>query len=413
MVTTPGSRIVVSGCTDADWPVIQRIDETAFGYTGDAEEDAPDRAVLELDRSLLAWCDGEAVGHTTAYTLAMSVPGGQVPVAGVTWVSVLATHRRRGVLTELMRRQTLDIHDRGEPVAALYASEPVIYGRFGFGLASRRLSLTVEYGYQQLHGPIDPALKARFVTPGQARADIEHVYAATRAVRAGMLARPQLWWERTVNDPKGRREGASELRAVVVSDQGGQPRAYALFASRSDWGDGTVRSEIRVREHGYLDVAAAHALWQLLLNVDLVGKVTVWNVAVDDVLLQLLDNPRRARPTLSDAVYTRLVDLPAALAARAYDLEFHGVVDVVDELAPWNAGRWALSLTPDGGQCLRTDADPDLAMDVRCLGAGYLGSTSLVTLAAAGQVEQSTPGSVAALSRALAHEPAAHCPLVF
>jgi len=412
-VTTSRSGIVVAGCTDADWPLVQRIDETAFGYTGDADEDATDLALLELDRSLLAWCDGEAVGHTTAYTLEMSVPGGQVPVAGVTWVSVLATHRRRGVLTELMRRQTVDIHDRGEPVAALYASEPAIYGRFGFGLASRRLSLSVEHGYQQLHGPTDPALTSRFVTPSQARADIEHVYAATRAVRAGMPARPQPWWERTVNDPKGRREGASELRAVVVSDQAGRARAYALFASRSDWADGTVRGEIRVREHGYLDVAAAHALWQLLLNVDLVGKVTHPNVAVDDVLLQLLDNPRRARPLLSDSVYTRLVDLPAALAARTYDVEFHGVVDVADDLAPWNAGRWELALTPDGGQCRRTDKDPDLAVDVRCLGAGYLGATSLVTLAAAGQVEQATPGSVAALSRALAHEPVAHCPFVF
>ena len=412
MVTTASSRIVVAGCTDADLPAIQRIDETAFGYTGDGDEDAPELALLELDRSLLAWCDGQPVGHTTAFTLAMSVPGGEVAVGGVTWVSVLATHRRRGVLTELMRRQTVDIHERGEPVAALYASEPVIYPRFGFGVASRRLSLTVEHGYQQLHGPTDPAVEARFVTPQQARAEIEQVYDATRAVRAGMPQRPQRWWERIVNDPKGRREGASELRAVVVRDGAG-PRAYALFATRSDWADGTARGEIRIREHGYLDVAAAHALWQLLLNVDLVGKVTHWNVAVDDVLLQLLDNPRRARPVLADSVYTRLVDLPAALAARTYDVEFDGVIEVADEFAPWNAGRWELTLAMGGAQCRRTDKDPDLAMDVRCLGAAYLGSTSLAPLAAAGQIEESTPGAVAALSRALAHEPAAHCPFVF
>jgi predicted acetyltransferase len=411
-VTTPAPRIDVRGCTEADWPAIQRIDETAFGYTGQAEEDGPELALLEFDRSLLAWWDGEPVGHTTAYTMDMSVPGGEVPVAGITWVSVLPTHRRRGVLTELMRHQTQDVHDRGEPVAALYASEPAIYPRFGFGLASQRLSVTIEHGYHQLHGPTDPALQVRFATPGQARTDIEQVYAAQRPVRAGMPGRPQPWWERIVNDPKGRRDGASELRAVVVRDLAG-PRAYALFAAREDWVDGSARGEIRIREHGSLDAAAAHALWQLLLNVDLVGKVTHWNLAVDDVLLKLLDNPRRARPILHDSVYARLVDLPAALTARSYDVEYSGVIEVADELAPWNAGRWAVTLAPGGAQCRRTGAEPDLTMDVQSLGAAYLGSTSLAPMAAAGQIDERTAGSVAALSRALRHEPAAHCSFVF
>ena len=411
-MTSTGSGIDVRGCTEADWPVIQRIDETAFGYTGEPEEDAPEYALLEFDRSLVAWSGGEAVGHTTAYSLSMSVPGGEVPVAGITWVAVLATHRRRGILTELMRRQTRDIHERGEPVAALYASEPGIYPRFGYGLASQRLDLTVERGYQQMHGPTEAGLMARFVTPEQARPDVEHVYAATRAVRAGMPARPDLWWQRIINDPKGRRDGASALRAVVVRD-GSAPRAYALFATKDEWTDGSPHGELRIREHGYLDAAAAHALWQVLLNVDLVTKVSHWNLAVDDVLLQLLDNPRRARPTLRDSVFARLVDLPAALAARGYDAGYEGVLEVADELAPWNAGRWAVSLGAGGAGCRRTDAEPDLVLDVRALGAAYLGSTSLAPLAAAGQIDERTPGSVAALSRAMRHEPLAHCGFVF
>lgn len=411
-MTTNGVGIDIRGCTQAEWPMIQRIDETAFGYTGDPEEDAPEIALLEFDRSLLAWSAGEAIGHTTAYSLLMSVPGGEVAVAGVTWVAVLATHRRRGVLTELMRRQTLDIHERGEPVAALYASEPGIYGRFGYGLATQRLELTVEHGHGHLHGPTDPALAARFLTADEARTDIEHVYAKTRMVRAGMPTRPEAWWRRISSDPKGRRDGASALRAVVVRDGAG-PRAYALFASKEAWADGSPHSQLRIREHGYLDAAGAHALWQLLLNIDLVSTVSHWNLAVDDVLVQLLDNPRRARPMLRDSVYARLVDLPAALAARSYDVGFTGVLEVADRLAPWNAGRWQVELGPQGAQCRRSGAEPDLVMDVQVLGAGYLGSTSLAPLAAAGQVQERTPGSVAALSRAMRHEPLAHCPFVF
>lgn len=402
----------VRPCTGADWPAVRLVDELAFGYTGDDEEDAPERAILELDRSLLAWSGNEPIGHTTAYSLQMSVPGGEVDVGGVTWVGVLATHRRRGVLTELMRRQTVEIHDRGEPVAALYASEPAIYGRFGYGLASQRLALKVERGYGALTGPTDPSLRTRFATLAEARLDIEHVYAATRTVRAGMPARSGPWWDRTVNDPKGRREGASALRAVVVRDGSG-PRAYALFRSKDDWSSGTAEGELTILEHGSRDVAAAHALWSLLLNIDLIAVVSHQNIAVDDVLLQLLVNPRRTRPVLRDSVYARLVDLPVALAARTYDVPYTGVLEVSDGFAPWNAGRWRVSLGPDGAECTRTDAEPDLVMDQRELGAAYLGSTSLLPAAAAGRIEERTSGAVAAITRAFRHEPLAHCPFVF
>lgn len=411
-MTNTAAPIEVRSCTQDDWPLILTVDEAAFGYSFDPEQSQPDYALLEFDRSLLAWCEGVPVGHTTAYSLQMSVPGGQVPVAGVTWVAVLPTHRRRGVLTELMRRQTRDIHERGEPVAALYASEPAIYPRFGFGLASQRLEVSIDCAYSAMHGPRDPALRTSLVTPEHARAAVEHVYAAIRTVRAGMPARPGLWWQRIVADPKARRDGASALGAVVVADGAG-PRAYALYCTKSAWEGGSPRGEIRVREHGSLDAAAAHELWRLLLNVDLVATVSHQNMAVDDVLMQLLDDPRRARPALQDSLYVRLVDLPAALAARSYATDYEGVVQVSDDLAPWNAGRWRLSLHADGAGCDRTDAEPDLVVDVRALGAAYLGSTSLSPLVAAGQIQERRPGSAAALGRAMRHEPLAHCTFIF
>jgi predicted acetyltransferase len=406
------TSLEVRACTPDDQAAVQRLDEIAFGYTGDPEEDGPEVDLLELDRSLLAYAGPVPVGHTTSYSLRMSIPGGEASVAGVTWVSVLPTYRRQGVLTALMRRQLADVYAAGEPLAALYASEPAIYGRFGFGLASQRYELSIDRAYAATSGPVDPALRLRVTTPEEARPDVERVYDQVRKLRAGMPARGEKWWRRIVNDPKGRRDGASELRAFVVSDDAG-PRAYALYNTKDDWSTGSANGVLHVLEHGALDVAAAHALWRLITSIDLIVTVKHWNVAVDDVVLQLLDNLRRARPTLRDSEYVRLVDLPAALIARTYDVPYDGVVEVTDEFAPWNAGRWRVSLHADGSTCVRSSDEPDLVLDVRCLGGAYLGSGSLVALAAAGQVCERTPGAVAALTRAMRREPAAYCPFVF
>ena len=215
-----------------------------------------------------------------------------------------------------------------------------------------------------------------------------------------------------MNDAKSRRDGASEKRCAVVEDASG-PRGYAVFAVKQDWSGGSAGGELRIHEQACLDGAATATLWRMLLSVDLIGKVTYGNVAVDDPLLQLLTDVRRARPILKDAIYVRLVDLPAALVARTYDVAYDGVVEVIDRLAPWNAGRWRLTLGADGAECTRTDAEPDIVLDVRDLGGAFLGASSLVGRALAGQIDERKPGAVAALSRALQHDPAPHCPFVY
>lgn len=403
----------VRTCTEADWPTVLQVDQLAFSYTFDEEEGAAERAILELDRSLLAYASDLPVGHTTAYSLRMSVPGGSVvPFAGVTWVGVVPTHRRQGVLTALMQRQLTEVRERGEVVAALHASEPAIYGRFGFGEATQRVSVTVEHGYTSIDGPSDSSLSSRLTDVASARPAVEKVYTANQSVRAGIPDRSYLWWQRCMFDPKSARGGSSERRCLLVEDASG-PRAYAVFSVHPSWENGVSDGELKVSEHAALDPAAAAALWRVLLNIDLVTRFTHENLPVEDPLLHLLQNPRRAQPRLSDAVHVRLVDLPAALVARAYDSAYIGVVEVIDRLAPWNAGRWRLTLGADGAECTRTDAEPDIVLDVRDLGGAFLGASSLVGRALAGQIDERKPGAVAALSRALQHDPAPHCPFVY
>jgi predicted acetyltransferase len=399
--------------TGADsWADIQHVDELAFGYTWDPATGVAERGVLDLARGVLAYDGDEPVGLALSHGLSFSVPGGgEVPTAGVTWVGVVPTHRRRGVLTAVMREQIADVHRRGEPVAALFASEPAIYGRFGYGLASQHYTLTVKRGHGRLNGPGDPSLRVRLVDPAEGRQAVEEVYNAVRAVRAGVPARDDLWWTRCVDDPPSERGRASALR-IAIAEDGTSARAYAMFSATHHWINGSGENEIAVRESLSTDGAAATALWNMLFSVDLTAEVSV-SVAVDDVLMHVLADTRRAQPGLRDGLYGRLVDLPAALAARSYGDPWEGVLDLTDSIAPWNAGRWRVSLGPSGATCDRCDDAPDLAMDIAELGGAYFGGVSLIPRAEAGRVVERRPGSLAGLSRALRHEPGPFCPFVF
>src|SRR3712207_8818896 len=67
-------------------------------------------ALAELDRTLGLWDGDRVVATSGVYSRTLTVPGAVVPCAGVSWVTVSPTHRRRGVLTAIMRRQLTELH---------------------------------------------------------------------------------------------------------------------------------------------------------------------------------------------------------------------------------------------------------------------------------------------------------------
>src|SRR4051812_12465122 len=139
-----------------------RVDAAAFGVDPRPETVEYARDFLELDRTLAAFEDGRIVGTSGALSWELTVPGpAAVRAAAVTWVSVLPTHRRRGLLTAMMGRLLDDSRGRGEPLAALLASESVIYGRFGYGLATTSADYAIERRHAALAAPVD--VRGRFV----------------------------------------------------------------------------------------------------------------------------------------------------------------------------------------------------------------------------------------------------------
>ncbi|HTE62069.1 MAG TPA: GNAT family N-acetyltransferase [Solirubrobacteraceae bacterium] len=359
--------------------------------------------IEEMDRSLAWFDDGRIVATTAAFTRKLTVPGATVACAAVTAVAVVPTHRRRGLLTEMMHRQLEDVRGRGEAVAALWSSEGAIYGRFGYGVGATQAQLVARRPAARLAvPPADDGL----LTAGPAGEHVEAMRAVhdrVRPDRPGMLDRPGPWWRDRLHDPEADRRGAHALRAVVTDD------GYALYAVRPERDDEGTAGEVVVRELVAATPAARATLWTFLLDQDLTSTIT-WPLAPsDEPLWLMLADPRAVRRTVGDGLWLRLVDVPAALAARAYASEPDVVLEVSDAACPWNEGRYRLS----GDGCEPTDEPPDLALDVAALGAAYLGGTTLHDLATAGRVRELRPGALARTAAAFRGAVAPWCPELF
>jgi predicted acetyltransferase len=388
--------ITIEVPTEADWDEYDASISTTFNGDVDEEISALERTVWEPERSLVARRDGRIVGTAGIYTRRLCVPGGSVPAAHVTLVSVAPTARRQGVLTRFMKQQFLDAQAAGEPVAVLWASEARIYQRFGYGLAVRKMGLTVNNREVTMTAPVSSG-RIRSGTPSELRDDLIKVYEQVYGTRPGWSERTAKHWDYRLSDPKEWRHGATQIRVVVHEGDAGVD-GYAIYRVKAEWGDTGPSSQVQISEHVASNTEAYLALWNYLLNLDLTRSARKWNAAVDDPLFALANEPRHLGATLSDALWVRLIDVPAALAARQYLTDVDVVLDVTDELIPANSGRWHLVGSADKVTCTRTEEDADIAGDVRVFGAAYLGGVSLSALADAGLIREVQPGTLAKAS---------------
>jgi predicted acetyltransferase len=358
-----------------------------FGGRPEAEEIERLGTILPPERVLAALDGGEIVGGAGAYLFETTVPGGaQVPTAGVMAVGVLPTHRRRGALTALMRRQLADAHERGEPIAMLFAAEGGIYGRFGYGLAS--LAGDIELPKEHARPWDDEPLgSARLLDTDDEVLDVvPGIYDRVQAETTGMFTRTRDWWQvRRLSQ----RPGSRGRRMNVVIELDGVPEAYALY--RIDFGMSHMVTEsvVEVSEAVGTSPRALAAIWRYLLAIDWVSGINAYWLPLDHPLFHWIREPRRMRFSVLEALWVRPVDVGAALAARGLR-EGEVVLDVRDELCPWNQARWRVA----NGSAERTTAPADLQLDVSALGSAYLGGFGFEQLRWAGRLEELKPGAV-------------------
>jgi predicted acetyltransferase len=362
---------------------------------------------LDADRVRIGRDGDLLVVGGRAYGMAMTLPGGEpVPAAGIAWVSVAPTHRRRGLLRALMDELVADARDRGDVLAILTASEGGIYRRFGYGVATRWQTLRIDRARAQLvpelvPGPDEVAARCRFVDLADAYEPVARVHERFRSVRPGVVTRPESLFRATLLSTQHDAPGAHR-RVVVHHDARGRPDGYAIWTGeQSARPDGTPDGTLHLQELVAIDGVGLRALWSLVLGVDLVATVSARNRPVDDPLPSMLTDVRAAAVTLvRDGVWARPLDVAAALSARRSTSDGGLVLEVVAPQSKGGgpdpaAGRWRWESGPAGASCSATDASPQVTLGLAELGALLLGGTSCHALHLAGLVDEHVPGAVA------------------
>jgi predicted acetyltransferase len=369
-----------------------------------------ERKLIEPERTFGALDDGRFVGGASTATMRMTVPGGEVPVAGVTGVGVAPTHRRRGVATALMRRQLDSVRERNEePFAALHASEGGIYGRYGYGMATFGCSIEIDRDRTAfLREPLEYG-RVRLLDRDAAFGAMRSVYDGIRSERPGFLRRSDVDWAARFVDFEADREGASAL--FFAAHEGPQGvDAYAAYRFKHDWSNSVPDGVVDVDELLASTPEAFAIMWRFVFDVDLAARIKSWLRPIDDPLVALLAEPRRLRLSIRDGLWVRIVDVPTALEARRYAADDSLVLDVRDAFCPWNEGRYLLEAGQHGAACSPSRAAPDLVLGASELGAAYLGGAGFGQLARAGRVQEETAGALARADGLFRWDPAPFCP---
>ncbi|MCH7739612.1 MAG: GNAT family N-acetyltransferase [Chloroflexi bacterium] len=382
-----------------DFDAVAALDEMVEGELPNPERAAYWRDnAFEFDRSMAAFDEGQLVGQSMTYSLGISVPGGSiVPCAGISWIGVLPTHRRRGIMRAMMRWQIDDIHERGEPLAALYASQAPIYGRFGYGMSHFQEKWEIDADNSAFEHEPDPAGQIRFVEYEEAAATFKPVHEQAMRLFPGMVTRSDAFWTARLYDDGSVPSQPPKL-FYVAYDAGAEIEGFAAYSIDNKWDDSLPRQVLTVKELIALSDRAYAGLWRFCLDVDLVSTVRAVRPP-DEPLVWLLADQRAMKRDVADSMYLRVVDVPDALSACEYGTEDSMVIEVVDEFCPWNDGRFLLDAGPDGSACSPTTESPDVTMAARELGSLYLGGVNARSLHRAGRIEDHSGDGVARLDR--------------
>jgi predicted acetyltransferase len=386
------------------------------------------RSASEFDRALAVTDSLDAnrmVATAGAYSLELTLPGGAfVPAAGVTWVGVLPTHRRRGLLTALMRRQLDDVAAHGESLAILTASESSIYSRFGYGQATLAALWEIERQHAAFSSRTpaapggeaapEPSGRVRLMEHEEALGVLPALYDRVRRLQPGAVSRSQGYWIATLHGPYETVSGFGPRFYVSYISAAGEVDGASHYRIKPNWDQGFPASTVEVNEILAVSPTAYSELWRYLLSLDLVQTIRVVRRPVDEPVRWLLADPRRLRlARLTDDLWVRLLDVEAALGARGYRTHDRLSFDVADGFRPQVAGRYVLTTGPDGAECRRiaagTDTHADLTLDISDLGSTYLGGVSFSTLARAGRVIEETPGALARADLLFSTDRAPYC----
>ncbi|KHO25559.1 hypothetical protein QQ44_13690 [Mycolicibacterium setense] len=399
-MASPTTTLTLHSVTDADWAGMALLGNTAFGEVGHPDSQAAWQqmvpaggGVVARDGGLAGAAAADIVGQSIFLDLSLTVPGGAVlPAAGLSYVAVAPTHRRRGILRSMYTELHERIAEAGYPIAALTASEGGIYGRFGYGPATTVHLMTIDRRFAEFHARVPDPGGVRLVKPADHRDTFAEIYDRWRQRTPGGLVCPTALWDDVLADRENTRDGGTELFAFL------HPDGYALYRVH-----GEESRTLRVREVTAVTTDAHIALWRALLGMDLMEKVSVWTHP-GDIVPYLLTNSRLARVTSSsDDLWIRIMNIPVALEGRRYQADLDTVLDVTDGFRG-DGGRFVLQIRGGQARCESTDAPADIELDLDVLGSLYLGTHRPESFVAANRLRAKDPEAVQRLGAAFASD---------
>jgi predicted acetyltransferase len=382
--------LTIRTAEEADWPAMALIGATGFGVWRPQETNEVWRTMMPADSAVVA-CDGtDVVGVALFLDLQLTVPGGAVlPMAGVSWVAVAPTHRRRGALSGMFA----ELHRRMDayPVAGLEASEAGIYGRFGYGPATVWESLAVDRAQARFRPDVPDLGGVRVVRPAEHREQLEEIYERWRLQTPGGLYTPPRLWDEVLADREVSRGGGSSFFCLLHAD------GFAMYRVHGH----SEKKNVEITKLAAATPQAQIALWRVLIGLDL--KETIrFDTHPGHVLPYLLTDHRLVRTTgTEDGLWLRMLDIPTVLEARSFAADLSVVLDISDEVLG-GGGRFALTVRDRRARCVPTDVDADVHTDLSVLGSLYLGAHRASTFATAQRLRCNDSELVAQLDAAFA-----------
>jgi len=359
--------------------------ERAFNFDEKEEDLEAISRTFEYDRSIVAVDGTRFVGTGGADSFDLTTPGGHVPVGGLTAIAVVPTHRRRGILTDIIRYHFDEVRTREEPLSVLRASESTIYGRYGYGVATIDAGFEIDRRHTRFAVDLPSRGRVRLMEKEEARKTLPAIYAHLCATWPGFLSRSEAEWDLQGLDLEHWRNGMTANRYVIYEEEG-KALGYLRYRTKAKWEEGHAAGELQAAELIAVTPAAEADLWSYAFSVDLIQTIKTETRPTEELLSVLLADPRRLKTKQGDGLWARLLDIPASLAGRRYPVEGRLVLEVVDPFLPDVGGVFELEGGPGGAQCRRSTATPELAVEVAGLSARYLGEGSFSLLHEAGRL---------------------------
>jgi predicted acetyltransferase len=384
----------------------------ALGFGRDSKPDGDQRFISQMpvERTVAAFDGDQVVGTLGDFELLVTVPGGaQVPMAGMTMVGVRATHTRQGILRSMVQRHLDNAMERGEPLAGLWASEPGIYGRFGFGLATECYEINIDARRLKMDRPSE-SVEISMISADELLNVVAPFWSQVATQRSGFIDRSEAWWEPIIADPEYRRGGMSASRHVVAR-RGEEVVGYLQYRQKDKWSEFVADGSVSIITLVGSDAEAERALWFYATDIDLFPNVDFWDSAFDDQLPYEVADARSVRRVVVDTLYLRILDVEAALTARKYETDGELILQIQDGM-DFAAGTYRLKVEGGVARVVETTDSPDVTLDVRELGAIYLGRVCVGGYFRSGLIE-GEPAAVRRLGRLFVTDRTPWCPEMF